>query len=66
VRVLASVDEKTYSPATATRWANTPVVWTNEKMKARNVYIFMAITRSCSDSAFTQIFSQLDWMGAGQ
>jgi uncharacterized protein len=41
VNVLASVDESTYSPKTDKVMGDHPVVWTNEKMKARNVYIFM-------------------------
>jgi type 1 glutamine amidotransferase len=41
VRVLASVNEHTYTPDTKTKMGDHPVVWTNEKMKARNVYIFM-------------------------
>ena len=41
VRVLASVDETTYSPASVPKMGDHPVVWTNESMPARNVYIFM-------------------------
>ena len=41
VRVLASVDEDTYAPNTEIRMGDHPVVWTNEHVKARNVYIFM-------------------------
>jgi type 1 glutamine amidotransferase len=41
VRVLASVDESTYSPASAIRMGDHPVIWTNEHMAARNLYIFM-------------------------
>jgi type 1 glutamine amidotransferase len=41
VRVLASVDESTYSDAAAVRMGDHPVIWTNERMAARNVYIFM-------------------------
>ncbi|HEY3861519.1 MAG TPA: ThuA domain-containing protein [Verrucomicrobiae bacterium] len=41
VRVLASVDESTYSDPSAVRMGDHPVVWTNERMAARNVYIFM-------------------------
>jgi type 1 glutamine amidotransferase len=41
VTVLASVDEATYTPATDKKMGDHPVVWTNPKMKARNVYIFM-------------------------
>jgi type 1 glutamine amidotransferase len=41
VTVLASVDESTYKPDTDKKMGDHPVVWTNPKMKARNVYIFM-------------------------
>jgi hypothetical protein len=42
VHVLARVDEATYSPDTRTKMGGDhPVIWTNDRMKARNVYIFM-------------------------
>jgi uncharacterized protein len=41
VHVIASVDESTYKPSSDIKMGDHPVVWTNEKMKARNVYIFM-------------------------
>jgi hypothetical protein len=41
VRVLARVNEATYSPETSTKMGDHPVIWTNEHFKARNVYIFM-------------------------
>jgi hypothetical protein len=41
VRVLARVNEATYSPDTSTKMGDHPVIWTNEHFKARNVYIFM-------------------------
>jgi type 1 glutamine amidotransferase len=41
VHVLANVDETTYSDASAVRMGDHPVIWTNERMVARNVYIFM-------------------------
>jgi type 1 glutamine amidotransferase len=41
VHVLASVDENSYSPATTIRMGDHPVVWTNEHVKAKNIYIFM-------------------------
>jgi len=41
VRVLAAVDESSYTPASDIKMGDHPVVWTNEKVKARNVYIFM-------------------------
>jgi type 1 glutamine amidotransferase len=41
VHVLASVDESSYADASAPRMGDHPVIWTNERMAARNVYIFM-------------------------
>ena len=41
VHVLASVDESSYSPDTRIKMGDHPVIWTNERMAARNVYIFM-------------------------
>jgi hypothetical protein len=42
VHVLASVDESTYIPDSKIKMGGDhPVVWTNEHVKARNVYIFM-------------------------
>jgi type 1 glutamine amidotransferase len=42
VHVLAAVDEGTYTPDSKIKMGGDhPVVWTNEHVKARNVYIFM-------------------------
>jgi len=41
VKVLATVDENTYIPARDIKMGDHPVIWTNTKMKARNIYIFM-------------------------
>ncbi len=41
VQVLASVDEKSYSPDSKIKMGDHPVIWTNPRYKARNVYIFM-------------------------
>jgi uncharacterized protein len=41
VHVLASVDENTYTPSTDIKMGDHPVIWTNDHMKARNIYIFM-------------------------
>ena len=41
VHVLASVDEKSYTPSRSITMGDHPVVWTNEHFKARNIYIFM-------------------------
>ncbi len=41
VHVLAHVDESSYLPDTSIKMGDHPVVWTNERINARNVYIFM-------------------------
>lgn len=38
VHVLANVDESSYTPASDIKMGDHPVVWVNEKVKARNVY----------------------------
>jgi type 1 glutamine amidotransferase len=41
VHVLAHVDEASYTPPSDIKMGDHPVIWTNEKMKARNIYILM-------------------------
>ncbi|MDP4289863.1 MAG: ThuA domain-containing protein [Bacteroidota bacterium] len=41
VHVLATVDESSYRPASNIKMGDHPVIWINEKMKARNVYFLM-------------------------
>ena len=41
VHVLAHVDESSYQPPSDIKMGDHPVIWTNEKMKARNIYIIM-------------------------
>jgi uncharacterized protein len=41
VHVLAHVDESSYEPSSDIKMGDHPVIWTNEKMKARNVYFQM-------------------------
>lgn len=57
VHVLASVDENTYTPASPIKMGDHPVVWTNEHVKARNVYIFMGHHGELfQNPAFTTLF----------
>ncbi len=57
VRVLASVEESTYAPDSPIKMGDHPVVWTNEHVKARNVYIFMGHHGELfQNSAFTTLF----------
>jgi len=41
VHVLASIDEATYNPQKNVKMGDHPVIWTNEHVKARNIYIAM-------------------------
>jgi uncharacterized protein len=57
VHVLASVDENTYTPATSIKMGDHPVVWTNEHVKARNIYIFMGHHPELFENpSFTKLF----------
>lgn len=67
VRVLASVDERTYTPNSDIKMGDHPVVWTNEHKKARNIYIFMGHRPEHFDNkAFTRLFGNSIFWAAGQ
>ena len=67
VHVLASVDEKTYTPSTDIKMGDHPVIWTNEHYKARNIYIFMGHHPELfQNPAFTQIFKNAIFWAAGK
>jgi type 1 glutamine amidotransferase len=58
VHVIATVDESTYKPTSDIKMGDHPVIWTNEKMKARNVYFLMGHDGSLLKSKdFTTMFS---------
>lgn len=57
VKVLATVDEKSYKPASKIVMGDHPVIWTNLKFKARNIYIFMGHSPTLfSNTAYTTLF----------
>jgi len=68
VHVLASVDEDTYPDPSAVRMGDHPVIWTNERVAARNVYIFMGHGPWLFENeAFTTIFrNAILWAGEKQ
>jgi type 1 glutamine amidotransferase len=67
VHVLASVNEKTYTPNTDKKMGDHPVIWSNENLKARNVYIFMGHRpEHFENSAFTKIFTNAIFWAAGE
>jgi chitinase len=63
VKVLASVDEESYEPASDIKMGDHPVVWTNPTKKARNVYFLPGHTAELYDNdAFTTMFSNaIEW-----
>jgi type 1 glutamine amidotransferase len=67
VNVLASVDESTYVPDSDIKMGTDhPVVWSNEHMKARNVYIFMGHHPDLLlNKAFVMLFRNAIYWGAG-
>ncbi|MDI3319770.1 ThuA domain-containing protein [Pinibacter soli] len=66
VRVLASVDESTYTPSTDKKMGDHPVVWTNPKFAARNIYIFMGHAPELFDNtAYTTLFRNAIFWAAG-
>jgi uncharacterized protein len=67
VHVLASVDEKTYTPETDIKMGDHPVIWTNEHVKARNIYIFMGHHGELfQNPAFVQIVKNSILWASGQ
>ena len=52
VHVLASVNESTYVPNSGIKMGDHPVVWTNDHIAARNVYIFMGHGPDLFDNPF--------------
>ncbi len=67
VHVLASVNENTYTPGSKIKMGDHPVIWTNEKVKARNIYIFMGHHPDLFENpAFTTIFKNSIFWAAHQ
>ncbi|WP_461131193.1 ThuA domain-containing protein [Spirosoma aerophilum] len=68
VTVLASVDETTYVPDSEIKMGTDhPVVWSNEHMKARNVYIFMGHHPDLLlNEAFVTLFRNAIYWGAAK
>jgi len=57
VKVLANVDEGSYQPDSKIKMGDHPVIWTNPRVRARNVYIFMGHSPDLFDnSAYLTLF----------
>ncbi len=67
VSVIASVDEATYIPDTTIKMGDHPVVWTNTKVPARNIYIFMGHSPDLFENKpYTALFRNSIFWAAGQ
>jgi len=68
VHVLAHVDESSYQPSSDIKMGDHPVIWTNEKMKARNVYILMGHHPSLftNDTYKTLLRNSILWAAGDQ
>ena len=68
VHVLASVDEQSYKPDSNIKMGGShPVIWSNERYKARNVYIFMGHHADhFQNKAYTTIFRNALFWAAHQ
>ena len=67
VHVLATVDESSYIPASDIKMGDHPVIWVNDKVKARNVYFLMGHSPSLLNSAeFKEMFGNAIIWAAGK
>jgi hypothetical protein len=66
VHVLAHVDESSYQPDSEIKMGDHPVIWSNQKVKARNVYIFMGHSPDLfTNPAWTTLFrNAIFWAAA--
>lgn len=67
VKVIAHVDESTYTPASDIKMGDHPVIWSNPKLRAKNVYIFMGHSpQLLQNPAFTTLLSNAVLWAAGK
>ncbi len=67
VHVIASVDESSYNPDSKIKMGDHPVVWTNTRFAARNVYIFMGHSPDLFDNdAYKALLNNAIFWAAGQ
>jgi type 1 glutamine amidotransferase len=68
VHVIATVDESTYVPDSKVKMGGDhPVIWSNDRVKARNVYIFMGHSPVLLESEeYKRIFRNALFWAAGE
>jgi type 1 glutamine amidotransferase len=66
VHVIASADESSYMPPSSIKMGDHPVIWSNEKVAARNLYIFMGHSPDLfQNEAYTRLFRNAIFWAAG-
>jgi type 1 glutamine amidotransferase len=66
VHVIANVDESSYDPPSAIKMGDHPVIWSNKKVKARNIYFQMGHHANLfSTSEFKLMFANAIFWAAG-
>lgn len=66
VKVLASVQESSYQPPSSVTMGDHPVVWTNTRYPARNIYIFMGHSPNLfQNTYYTTLFRNAIFWAAG-
>ena len=67
VHVIASVDESSYRPSSTIKMGDHPVISSNDRVAARNLYIFMGHGPELfNNEAYTQLFKNALFWAAGQ
>lgn len=64
IHVIASVDEDSYNPASGIRMGDHPAIWSNEEVKARNIYFQFGHSPELRDcEAFTSLLlNTIEWI----
>lgn len=66
VHIIASVDERSYIPKSDVKMGDHPVIWSNEQVKAHNVYIFMGHSPNLFDNdAYKKLFTNAIFWASG-
>ena len=67
IHVIASVDESSYIPDSPIKMGDHPVIWTNDHVAARNLYIFMGHSPDLFENTeYTTLFrNAIFWAAAG-
>jgi len=67
VHVISSVDESSYQPDSKIKMGDHPVIWSNDRYPARNVYIFMGHSPDLfQNPVYTRLFRNAIFWAAGR